>query len=82
MTLYHYTPALFIKIIMEHSDSDKLESENFKDITTFATGFLHSPSCAKRWSGIGKSNGGQSAGNQRLYINYNLVGSSETIRGH
>jgi hypothetical protein len=68
--LSRYTAALCIhsiKIIMEYSDSDKLDSENFKDITTFA---------------FNKSKCGQSAGNQRLYIIYNLVGSSETIRGH
>jgi hypothetical protein len=30
-------PSLLNKIIREFSDSDKLDSENFKDITTFAS---------------------------------------------
>jgi hypothetical protein len=34
--LSRYTATLFIKLIMEYSDSNKLDSENFKDITTFA----------------------------------------------
>jgi hypothetical protein len=38
---------------MEIIDSEKIDSENFKDITTFA---------------FNKSKWGQSAGNQRLYI--------------
>jgi hypothetical protein len=34
-------PSLLnIIIIMEYSDSDKLDSENFKDITTFAFLFV------------------------------------------
>ena len=38
-----------------------LESENFKDITTFALAFQR------------KSKSGQSAGNKRLYIKYNII---------
>jgi hypothetical protein len=50
---YRYTAAFFIIRIMEIIDSEKIDSENFKDITTFA---------------FNKSKWGQSAGNQRLYI--------------
>jgi hypothetical protein len=45
---------------MEYSDSDKLDSEIFKDITM----------------------DNQQETKDYIYINYNLVGSSETIRGH